>query len=214
MCRPSAISAREPNRLPPMISAAIMTPHNPMTAHVLRALRSCPVPRKTCLCWKGLSVKSWSVICPSLEIAVDDGDQLIGGVDVQRPGVFVRTDQVRADVLFHHLGQETIDGAPATGDKVHDLLTPFFLFERAHDCLGLAADAACPIQELLLLPNGVAHGVRDPRWKRSCWCSTSSGPLSLHSAVRRRASGTGSICSGLWSCRLPQPIPGVLPATC
>jgi hypothetical protein len=73
---------------------------------------------------------------------MDDSDQLIGGVDVQRLGVFVWIDQVRADVLFHHFGQETVDGAPAAGDKVHDLLAPFFLFERAHDCLGLAAGAS------------------------------------------------------------------------
>src|ERR1700758_5600122 len=129
MCRPSAISASEPNRLPPMTSAASMTPHNPMTAEVLRALRSCPVPRKTCLCWKGPSVKSRSVICCSFEIAMDDVDQMIGGVDVQRSGVFVRIDQVRADVIFDHLGQQTFDGASAAGDEVHDLLAPFFLLE-------------------------------------------------------------------------------------
>src|ERR1700751_178722 len=157
MCRPAEISARERNRLPPMISAAIVTPQNPMSAQVLRALRSCPVPRKTCLCWKGPSVKSRSVICCSFEIAMDDVDQLIGGVDVQRSGVFVRIDQVRPDVIFDHLGQQTVDGAAAAGGEVHDLLAPFFLLERAYNRIGLAADAACPIQELLLLPNGVAH---------------------------------------------------------
>ena len=97
--------------------------------------------------------------CPSLKITVDDGDELIGGVDVERPWILFRIDQVRADVVLDHLGQETVDGAAAAGNEVHDLLAPFLLLERAHDRVGLAADTARPIEEFLLFANGVAHTI-------------------------------------------------------
>ena len=41
---------------------------------------------------------------PSFEIAMDDSDQLIGGVHVQSLRVLIRIDQVRADVVFDDLG--------------------------------------------------------------------------------------------------------------
>jgi len=46
MCRPSAMSATEPNQMPPTISAIIMRVQSTMTAQVLRSLRSCVSPRK------------------------------------------------------------------------------------------------------------------------------------------------------------------------
>src|SRR5580658_59972 len=56
MCRPSATSANEPNRLPPMISTSIIVPHSAMTAQVRRSFCSCPGPRNTWLCAIGVGV--------------------------------------------------------------------------------------------------------------------------------------------------------------
>src|SRR5580704_4405888 len=97
------------------------------------------------------------VMRPSLEIAVDDVNQLSGGVGVESLGVFVRIDQMRADVVLNHFGEETVDRAPASGDQMHDLLAAFFLVERPHNRFDLSANAARPIQEFLLLTNGMAH---------------------------------------------------------
>src|SRR5262249_40693637 len=47
MCKPSATSAIEPNRMPPAISAIIMKLHSAITNQVRRSLRSWPSPRKT-----------------------------------------------------------------------------------------------------------------------------------------------------------------------
>src|SRR3954454_5116240 len=48
MCQPSAISASEPNIVPPVISATIMAKVRPTTSQTRRSLRSWRAPRKTC----------------------------------------------------------------------------------------------------------------------------------------------------------------------
>jgi hypothetical protein len=63
MCRPSAISATEPNQTPPTISAAIIAVQTVMTAQVFRSLRSCASPKNTWE-WRKSSIK-WECIARS-----------------------------------------------------------------------------------------------------------------------------------------------------
>src|ERR1700681_1379978 len=85
--RPSAISASEPNRLPPNCTTGIIAEQSAMSTQVFRSFRAWPAPRKTWLWASGRSRSSGFVMpAPSLEVAVDDIDQLVGGLAVERAG--------------------------------------------------------------------------------------------------------------------------------
>src|SRR5882757_3182968 len=107
MCRPSATSAKEPNRLPPTISRSIIALHNPMTAQVLRSLLSWPAPRKMWSCPAPNAASLKSLILALLEIAMDDFDKLLGRA-ASRLFVGVGIDEVGTDVVLEHDGQQTI----------------------------------------------------------------------------------------------------------
>src|SRR5262249_720469 len=68
MCSPSAISATEPNQMPPTISTTIITAQIAMTIRVLRALWSCASPKKTWL-WRCASpVSIVALLRPAYQI--------------------------------------------------------------------------------------------------------------------------------------------------
>src|ERR1700730_5245361 len=156
MCRPSAISANEPNRLPPTISTSIIAEQSAITAQVFRSFRAWPSPRKMWLWAAGRSRSSGLVMsAASLEVAMDHVDQLVCGLAVERAGVRLAVDQVRADVVLDHDGQEPVDGAAARRNQVHDLCTASLAFERALDGLDLPVDSTDPVQQLALLEDRI-----------------------------------------------------------
>src|SRR5215831_8549302 len=63
MCRPSAISAMEPQSIPPMISAVIIVTQSITTAQLRRSFRSWWAPRNTCSC-RHWSIE-WACMAPS-----------------------------------------------------------------------------------------------------------------------------------------------------
>src|SRR5277367_4667064 len=80
MCRPSAMSAIEPNSQPPTISAAIMAAQSQITAQVRRSLFSWPSPRKTWLWNNGWApaalLPSLTEVLPCFETDLDGDDKL------------------------------------------------------------------------------------------------------------------------------------------
>src|SRR5215469_891553 len=63
MCRPSAISAMEPQSIPPTISAVIIVTQSATTAQLRRSFRSWWAPRNTCSC-RHWSIE-WACMAPS-----------------------------------------------------------------------------------------------------------------------------------------------------
>src|SRR3954465_12469485 len=107
------------------------------------------------LCAIGISVPAMATLL--FQVGVNDFDQLLGGVGLERAWIFLWIDQVRTDVVFNHLGHQAGNGAADSGDHVHDPLAPFLILERALDGLDLAADAAHPPEQLFFFTDGVAH---------------------------------------------------------
>src|ERR1051325_8007281 len=152
MCRPSAMSAIEPNMRPPTISAAIMRVHSTITAQVRRSLRACPAPRKTWLCARPEATRSTSLMRASLlQVRVHHVDQLLGRLGVERYGVLLRPDQVIAHVILDHLGHQPGDRAADADDLMHPRLAAGLVAERALERLDLPAYAPHPREQLLLL---------------------------------------------------------------
>jgi hypothetical protein len=90
----------------------------------------------------------------SSEIAVHDLDQLSGSLGIKRIGISGGIDQMGADVIFDHLHQQAIDRPPAPGNLMHDLRATRLAVERALNGFHLPANAAHPVQKLLLFGNG------------------------------------------------------------
>src|SRR5271165_5332648 len=153
MCRPSATRAIEPNRMPPTISAIIMTLHSPMTIHVRRSFCSWPSPRKTWLC---LPEYVLVMLIHSSEIGAHDFDQLVGVL-----GAFARrqagSGHMAADVILHHLGHQAVHGAADRGNDLKHLGAAGLGLERTLDGCDLPANAPHPRQQLGFLADGVGH---------------------------------------------------------
>src|ERR1700748_1033111 len=94
---------------------------------------------------------------PSLQIDMNDVDELIGRLGVQRARIPFRVDQMRSNVVLDHLGHQSCDAAADAGDHVHDALA-FGLFGQCPlDRIDLAADAADARDQLLFLFDGMGH---------------------------------------------------------
>src|SRR5579871_5037015 len=160
MCRPSAMSAIEPNSRPPTISATIMALASAITAQVRRSLRAWPAPRKTWLCPRSEAARSISLMrASSLQIGVHHVDQLLGRLGVERHGVLLRADQVVAHVVLDHLGHQPRDRTADADDLVHDGVAAGLVAERALERLDLPADAPHPREQLSLLVDRMGHRV-------------------------------------------------------
>jgi hypothetical protein len=93
----------------------------------------------------------------SSKIAMHDLDQLRRRLGIERLRILGRIDQMSADVILDHLHQQAVDRATATGNLMHDLRAACLAIERALNGFDLAANAAYPVQKLLLVANDVAH---------------------------------------------------------
>src|SRR6185437_12376984 len=158
MCKPSATRAIEPNSRPPATSASIMAPHSPITAQVLRSLRSWPAPRNVWECRDGKVGCNVPLIRRSPEIRAHDVEKLLGCLALQRLRMLVGIDQVSAHVVLDDLRHQSGDSTPDACDEVHDLIAPCLVLERTLYPLDLPADPAHAAKELVLVTDGVAHG--------------------------------------------------------
>ena len=88
-------------------------------------------------------------------------DKLLSGLDLkQLRGLAVGRQDVAANMVFHHLGHESIDGAAHRRNELQDVGTPDFLIERPLDRFHLSTDTANSTQQLRFFANGVRHGGR------------------------------------------------------
>jgi hypothetical protein len=88
---------------------------------------------------------------------MNEVDQLLGRVAIERASVLHRVDEVRSDVLLDDFGEEAVHRATAGGNQVHDLGAPGFPLQSPFDSVDLPADAAHPVQELLPFVDRVSH---------------------------------------------------------
>src|ERR1700722_9955409 len=109
MCIPSATRAIEPNIRPPPISASIIAPQSQITAHVLRSLFSWPSPRNTWVWRCGVTFVA-SLIWASFQVGANNFNQVCGASGALRINVGVGVHNVVADVIFHHLDGQALDG--------------------------------------------------------------------------------------------------------
>src|SRR5580692_9687558 len=143
ICRPSATSASEPNRLPPTISTTIMTPHNAITPQVLRSFFSWPAPRKTWL-WPSRMATSLRVFTAALlEVALNNIHQLFAGFSIRG-----RARKVGLDVILQNLAQQAVDRAATTRYLLQHIGATDFRFECALDGFNLTADPTHTVQQL------------------------------------------------------------------
>ncbi|CAG9268140.1 hypothetical protein PUN4_550184 [Paraburkholderia unamae] len=155
MCRPSATSASEPKRLPPTISATIIALHSAITIHVLRSLSSWAAPRKIWSCPAPKAASSNLLMFLSLEVAVDNFDQLLFPAAMIVVGF--RVDEMGADMVLEHHGEQAVHRAAAARDELQHIHAAAFILKRALDGLDLSLDAAHPVKQFLFVANGVAH---------------------------------------------------------
>ena len=71
--------------------------------------------------------------------------------------VTIGRQDVSSDMVFHHLGHQSVDGAAHRRNELQDVSTSDFLIERPLDRFNLSADAANSTQQLRFFANGVRH---------------------------------------------------------
>lgn len=89
---------------------------------------------------------------------MNDFDELIGGVGVERARILLGIHKMRADMILDHFGHESCDGPADAGNHVHDALAFGFLTQGPLDCFHLTSDPTDPRKQLFLLSEGMAHG--------------------------------------------------------
>ena len=92
-----------------------------------------------------------------LQVGMNDFDQLICRICIERAGVLLGIDQMGADVIFHHLGHQTCDTSTDAGNHVHDALALSFFAQRTFDGLNLPAYTADARKQPLFLSDGMAY---------------------------------------------------------
>lgn len=91
------------------------------------------------------------------QVRVDDVYKLLGGKSPRVVFRQRRVDEVFANVVFDHFGDEAVKRASACCCLLEDARALLFLLNRALDGLDLAADSFQSIQELGLLERDVRH---------------------------------------------------------
>lgn len=74
-----------------------------------------------------------------------------------RIGLMSRIDEVRPDMIFHHLGHQPVDGAAGASDELQYVGTADFLIERAFDGFDLPTNTSHTIEQFGFFSNGVGH---------------------------------------------------------
>src|ERR1700733_6879727 len=156
ICRPSATSANEQNRLPPTISTTIITPHRKITAQTLRSFCSCPLPRKTWLCpsRNGVSLAVFTAE-PLFKIAVDNIEELLAGLDIRGCA-----GEMGLYMILYDLAQQAIHRSAAAGNALQYVRATDLLFQRALNGLDLTANPTDTVQKLGFLTDGMTHSNR------------------------------------------------------
>jgi hypothetical protein len=88
---------------------------------------------------------------------MNDFDQLICRISIERAGVLLGIDEMGADVIFHNLSHQTRDTPADAGNHVHDALALGFFAQGTLDGLDLPADTADARKQPLFLSDGMAH---------------------------------------------------------
>ena len=94
---------------------------------------------------------------PSLEVRVDDVDELIRSLDARI--IRASPGQMLPHVVLENLRKQAVHCAARRGEEVHDLGAVPRAFESALHGLHLPADAPDTVKQLLLFTNGVSHKI-------------------------------------------------------
>lgn len=86
---------------------------------------------------------------------MNDLDELLGGLGMWIATRCGRVDDMIADVVFNHLGDQSIERAATRRDLLQNRSATGLRLHRAFNRLELTADAADPGQKLLLFRPGV-----------------------------------------------------------
>src|SRR5579862_40915 len=91
------------------------------------------------------------------DVGAQHVEQFVGGFLLVARALMVGVGHVHEDVILDNLGHETVDRAARGGQEPHHLAASLVRFERAFERVDLAAQAADPVQELLLAFDDVCH---------------------------------------------------------
>lgn len=92
------------------------------------------------------------------EVRVHDVEQFLHRPRPLGGRLAIGIGHVVPDVALDHLGHEPIDGAPRGGDGPEGGRAVSLSIKRLGDGIDLPLDPAHPVEELLLVPDGVGHG--------------------------------------------------------
>jgi len=87
------------------------------------------------------------------QVRADDLDDVVGGF-FRRLGI---ARHVIADVIFHELGHEAINGAARGGKALEGVGAWLIVVERAKNALELADDFLGAVNEIQFFPGSVRH---------------------------------------------------------
>ena len=88
---------------------------------------------------------------------MDDLDQFLGRLGMRIPGTSLWVHHMLADVALDDLGDEAVKSTAARGCLLEHRGAGRFLLQRTLDRVELPADAANPIQKLLLVFKCMSH---------------------------------------------------------
>src|SRR3984885_15365730 len=91
-------------------------------------------------------------------MGVDHSDELVRRLGVKRARTPLGVDEMGADMVLDHLRHQAGNAAAYARDHVHDALASCLFGQRPLDCFDLAANAADPGKQFLLLSDRVCHG--------------------------------------------------------
>ena len=89
-------------------------------------------------------------------------DQLLRGAGARIVPRRFRVDDMLPDMAFDHLGDEPVKGTAASGRLLQHRGAAGFLLKRTFNGVELATNAPDPVQQLLLVLEGVCHFLLDP----------------------------------------------------
>jgi hypothetical protein len=82
---------------------------------------------------------------------MDDFDQLLGGIRLQRVGIAVDWRQLLPHVFLQHLSHQAVDRAARRGDALEQVRAARLTGERAFDRVHLTAQPAYPVDQTALV---------------------------------------------------------------
>ena len=89
------------------------------------------------------------------QVAANHANQFLANLRRIRAPMTMTIDDVIPNVIFQHLGEETVDGPSTRRDALQDLVALHFFSQRPLDGFDLTSNAPHAVNQLFFLANDV-----------------------------------------------------------